>query len=284
LDGSESPWDDQSFAFLGDLVHNLVSTIVFPENAFKMQDVWAKTSAYMLQHLNELQESQVFPPNLPDPDDLDLEEIRTRRFMFLPAVYVPLFISSRGYKIQQMWKILYPAVEPRQELVICASLICWLQAASTGAAGENPLIITAPVISVALQAPPADELLLANHHSILHRALPQLSAPPASLETALTHIAAALEGQANNNHLASDQKLAEDLEPKLSSKRFQVTLLVLLEYLQVTNEQDLPLIWHSWANCAKRQEVQVLQDTLDAFAREPKSFSASIPVVTVRLA
>ncbi len=98
--------DDQSFAFLGDLVQNLVSTIVFPDNAFKALDVWNKTSAYMLQHLQELQESQVFPPNLLDPEDEDLEEVRFRMFMFLPAVYVPLCLSSQGYKIQQLWEIL----------------------------------------------------------------------------------------------------------------------------------------------------------------------------------
>jgi hypothetical protein len=120
-----------------------------------------------------------------------------------------------------------------------------------GAAGENLLIITSPIISVALQAPPAYELLLANRDSIRHCALPQLSAPPASLKSALTHMAAALVGQTNDNCVACNQKLVEDLEPKLPSKRFQVTLLVLLEYLQVASEKDLPLIWHSWANCAK---------------------------------
>jgi hypothetical protein len=75
----------------------------------------------------------------------------------------------------------------------------------------------------------------------------------------------------------------QELEPKLPSDRFKVTLPVLLEYLQVQDEANLPPIWHRWSNCTKKQEVQVLRDTLEAFARTGDAFSSSVPLVTPRL-
>jgi hypothetical protein len=104
------------------------------------------------------------------------------QFMFL---YVS---APRDIKYNNCGKFSKPAIEQRKELVICSPFICWLRAALMGAAGENPLIITLPIISVALQAPPAYELLLADRHSIRHRALPQLSAPPASLKSATIYL------------------------------------------------------------------------------------------------
>lgn len=80
-----------------------------------------------------------------------------------------------------------------------------------------------------------------------------------------------------------EQKQALEAEPKLPSSRFSVTLPVLLEFLQVANEMDLPPIWHSWSNCSKHQEVQVLRDALDAFARTANAFSTLVPIVTAHL-
>jgi hypothetical protein len=37
---------------------------------------------------------------------------------------------------------------------------------------------------------------------------------------------------------------------------------VLMEYLDIQDERNLPLLWHQWANCAKRQEFQVLKEVL----------------------
>jgi hypothetical protein len=136
-----------------------------------------------------------------------------------------------------------------------------------------------PVTATQLYTPPADEKLLKHHHEVLHQMLPQLSAPPFSLETAINQMAAALIVQSNDSRTAREQKLALDNEPKLPSARCSVKLPVLLELLLVQNEMDLPQVWHSWLNCAKRQEVQVLRDALDAFARSAEAFSTAVPLV-----
>jgi hypothetical protein len=58
---------------------------------------------------------------------------------------------------------------------------------------------------------------------------------------------------------------------------------MLLKYLQIADERDLPELWNKWANCTKRQEFHVLQDTLAAFARSNAAYLATSPVVTAKL-
>ncbi len=176
----------------------MVSTIGFPDNAFELVQGWAKMSEYILQHLDELTANPVLPPNLPDPHDNEILEVVTCRFMFLPHAYIPLFLSSGGYTIKQAWELLYPALVQRQELLIGAPLIQWLRITTTGMVLANPLQMGPPSTAIRLYAPPADELLLNHRYAILHQVLPQLSAPPASLEIALNHTAAALIVQTND--------------------------------------------------------------------------------------
>jgi len=207
LEGIPTPWDNQSFAFLGDLVQNLMSPIQFPDSAFEEITVHAKTVDYILQNLDELAGNPVFVPVDPALDDPTIQEITTRQFMYLPAVYVPLFLSASGYSIRQTWNLLYPALQQRHELVTCAPLLRWLQAASMGTQ-EQLLQIAPPLVSIMMVAPPADEHLLAQRNRILHSLLPGLSAPPQTLEMALNHMAAALIAQTNDTRQARDQKAA----------------------------------------------------------------------------
>jgi hypothetical protein len=95
-------------------------------------------------------------------------------------------------------------------------------------------------------------------------------------------MATAIINQKNDN-IFRDQKAAEDLEPKLPSKCFSVTLPILLEYLQVADESNLPNIWHKWANCTKKQEFQVLRDTLEVFSCSPQAFAPTVPIVSAKL-
>jgi hypothetical protein len=283
LDGTVTLWDNQAFAFLGDVVRGHVTTINFPEDAFDAVQVWVKSENYMRNNQQELDDLPLFPPNLPDADDPDLIQVTVRKCMYLPAAYVPLLLSAGGYSIKQVWNLLPPAILQRQEMEICAPLLCWLQAASTGTPLQNPLQMGAPATATIVRAPPADEALLTHRQNILHQLLPHLAAPSPTIESALSQVAAALIVQTNDSRQAREQKAAQDTEPKLPSERFKVTLPVLLEYLQVQDENDLPPIWHRWSNCTKKQELQVLRDSLDSFARSADAFSTSVPVVTARL-
>ncbi len=281
IDGTTSQWDDLSFAFLGEIVRGLTFIVSFPDTAFNEIPIQVKTLNFILQNLDDLNDPPVFTPVQPDEDDA--EDIITRSFMFLPSVYVPLLLNASGYMIRQLWDILYPALVQRQELEICAPLLNWMQAASIGTALGNPLEMGPPPNAIVLNAPTADESLLTQRHAILHQALPGLAAPPQALETALSQVATALIYQTNDGCQVREQRAADALEPKLPSARFAVTLPVLMEYLQVADERNLPDIWHQWANASKKQDIQVLRDALDAFARSPDAYSSSVPIVTAHM-
>lgn len=282
LDGRITTWDNLSFAFLGELVHKQVTNVLFHENSFETIEVQAYTVEHILAHLEELNHiTPIYPPVL--PDDAGTMNVRTRRCMYLPAAYVPLLLRSGGYTVKQVWEVLYPAIALRQELVICQPLLRWLQAASMGTTVLNLQVLGDPAVALPLCAPPADDVLLGHRLSILHLQLPGLTAPPQSIETALSQMATALITQTNDNKLVRDQKAAEELEPKLPSRRFTVTLPVLLELLQTPDERNLPDIWHKWANCTKKQDFQVLRDGLEAFARSPQAFSPTVPIVSAKL-
>jgi hypothetical protein len=96
-------------------------------------------------------------------------------------------------------------------------------------------------------------------------------------------MAAALTSQTNDTRLAREQKAMLEATPKQPSDRFTVTLPVLLDLLLNQSEANLPPLWHRWANCTKKQDVQVLQETLDEFARSHKAFSTGVPIVMLCL-
>jgi hypothetical protein len=281
LDGSLSRWDDLSFAFVGELVQGMVTTMIFPRDAFDIVTVHTRTTEYFLQHLDDLR--PILPVILPNAADATIEEVRTRKFAYLPAAYVPLFLNTNGYTPTQVWDLLIPALTQRQELMTCQPLLTWLRAASVGTAVALPNHVGPPTITANYIAPTADENLLLQRNKTLSQALPQLNAPAQSLETALSNMATALINQTNDQRHVREQKAMLEASPKLPSDRFNVTLPVLLDLLQIANEDDLPVLWHRWANCTKKQEVQVLRDSLDAYAISAEAFSPGVPIITLRL-
>ncbi len=55
LDGTASRWDDRSFAFVGDHVQGMITTIDFPNDAFHKETVFTRTIEFFLHHLEDLQ-------------------------------------------------------------------------------------------------------------------------------------------------------------------------------------------------------------------------------------
>jgi hypothetical protein len=281
LDGAPTPWDNKSFAFKGEAIQGLISVVQFPTNAFDEVDAYVRPLAYMLEHQDELDDAPCFPPAY--DNDEDSEEVTTRNCIFLPAVYVPLLLRPSGYSAKEVWRILYPAIETRNETETCTPLLQWLQVASTSTVGTTPALLGDPSNAITLTTPATDEVLMTHCHSILNRALPGLSAPPQTLETALSQMASALVAQTNDSRQARELKLATEQDPKLPSDRFTITLPVLMDYLLIDDERNLPDVWHQWANSKKRQELQVLRDALDAFARSPDAYTPTVPIITARL-
>jgi hypothetical protein len=286
LDGNITPWDNNLYAFLGEVNHGIATIVNFPTTAFNvLERVPARTTENILQLLpNAVNGHELLPPIA--PNDVQVTETTTRYLMYLPARYVPLLLDSRGYTIKQTWDLLYPALVTNQDLLNCESLIYWFRVASSGVVmpnqqGQN--VVRPPCLALSLLSPPADSDLISHRNAILYQVLPGLKDTSIGLEAALCQMAAALMAQTNDNRLARDQREAEANEPKLPSSKFTVTLPVLIGYLESVDERNLPVLWHQWANCSKRQEFHVLKEVLDSFAHNPEAFSSTLPIISSKL-
>jgi hypothetical protein len=204
--------------------------------------------------------------------------------MYLPPKYVPFMLNPAGYTLRQMWDNLYPAIIENQDEVPCGALLKWMRVVTMGSPLPGNVVDFGPSTAVlTLQVPLADQDLLAHRQRLQRQALAGLYQPAETLELALTQMAAAVTHNTNDNRLAREEKAARAAEPKLPSNKFTITLNILQEYLKTPDENNLPPLWHRWANGTKKQEFTILSDQLCAYARGPEAFSTTVPVVNVRL-
>jgi hypothetical protein len=142
-----------------------------------------------------------------------------------------------------------------------------------------------PIFSINFNGPPADEDLLSHRVRIQNLLLPGLSQLSSGIENALTTMATAIVRQTDETRIARETKEMEQETPKLPSTvdKFRHTLHILLRLCNVEDEDDLPVIWHEWANCGKKQELAVLRDLLDSYAQGPGRFIARSPIITPKI-
>jgi hypothetical protein len=281
LDGTTSPWDGSIFAFLGDLVQGVITTIQLPALMFRfVPNTRTHAAEHIATHLDDLG-PQGLPEIEPDAGG-EFEVVNTRTLVYLPARYVPLFLDPSGYTLRQVWESLYPAMLDANDLQACSTLLKWLRVASMSRIQADGTV-GPPVVNITLTVPMADATLIAHRKAILNQALPSLNKPPQTLELAISQMAAAVTQNTNDNRLARDEKELKEQEPRLPSFKFKNTIGILLNYLVIADETNLPELWHQWANCTKRQELQILNELLYTYSRGANKFSTDTPVITPKL-
>jgi hypothetical protein len=161
LDGQTSPWDGNSYAFLGEITQGVVTTVNFLNNSFNpVMNIRSKSSDYIVTHLDFIG-NKGLPAVL--ADELDAELVSTRRIVYLPAQYVPLLLNPAGYILRQSWDLLYPAIVTNNDLFVCSSLLKWLRVITMGTiVPSNPNDI-GPTTAVVDLVPPLANQDLINH-------------------------------------------------------------------------------------------------------------------------
>lgn len=93
LDGHVTPWDNNLYAFLGEITQSVATIVAFPSTAFNVvENVRAHSADYILQKLDTINGQDVFPPVT--PNDGHAVIITSRYLMYLPTRYVPLLLDS----------------------------------------------------------------------------------------------------------------------------------------------------------------------------------------------
>jgi len=233
-----TPWDDQSFAILGEVVQGLVSIVSFPEDTFDTVTEQVKTLNYMAQNQAELVDLPVVLPVV--DDDEDAKEVTSCNLIFLLTADVPLLEFS-WLLIETSLGNFVSSNSSSEWISSKCTTIELVEGSNIGTPFPNHLEMGNPLVDKRITAPPADEVLLAHCHAILHQAPPGLAAPPQTLEIVLTQMVTVLIAQMNDTRQAREQKLADDQEPKLPSTCFTVTLPVFNGVL--TNQRQTGTTW-----------------------------------------
>ena len=277
LGGLGTPWDGLVFATKGDITHGMVHIVQFPVEAFHQTvDVTvatvqavtdALTQAPLVQHLG--------PHAVGDPDT---ELVRTRNVMYLPARYASLLMASQGVTPRQAWEILVPQMQQEGTLIKCQVLVDWLGVAlmlrPNNGAPANLRLASAGVAG--------DDDLAKHRKAILSRDLPGRY-QQVGLEAAIWQLA---HGVAQGTQETREHRLAQDEErskPKLPSQRWPATLRILMEYLNISSEADLPGLWHALAQTDKKFYARVMQDQAEEHTRSADRYVPHAAVISVQL-
>jgi hypothetical protein len=212
LDGTVSAWDNGLFAFLGEVIDSVATTVYFPSNAFELL---APVVTYDVDHgialLQAANAPLLFEPILPGTANTSLAT--TRRITPVPTKYAHLFLDSRGYLVADAWKRLHAVLVQDQALEVCQPLVEWFRVALTkvhlvdvqGAAILDPQgqAIIAPANSYHhLSAPAADRDLIQHRYTFIHRDLPALGRLPTTTEGALLTMANAVMANTRDTQAA----------------------------------------------------------------------------------
>jgi predicted nuclease with TOPRIM domain len=89
-------------------------------------------------------------------------------------------------------------------------------------------------------------------------------------------MATAVVQQTDKARISRENKQLQDEIPKLPSAvdKFRHTLHILMWLLNLDDEENLPTLWHEWANCSKKQELSVFKYLLDNYAQSDNHFIA----------
>jgi hypothetical protein len=279
LDGTVTPWDNQIFCYLGDIVQGNVMTVTVPAGAL---DVVNHTRVYdddvFAVEITQLPTEGLFP-RLP-ANAAGIQVLRSRYLMRLPTRYAPMFLSSKGYYPKKAYVSLVEAFTNDNFLQGGATILNWLRLSlhATRADYTGP-----PVTALTLVAPFMDEDLARHRNQILESLLPDRATPTGGLEAALSQFANAVVTQTTEDRNA---RLARDLEremPTTPAAKFGLLLDSLKNLLSVAEEADLPKFWFQFSAAKKKQEFSVLREFLESYARSDQAFVSLAPIVTPKL-
>lgn len=283
LDGAVTPWNNSIFACLGDVLQGAVATVSLPQNAFALtQHGRVHLEAVLPDHLAQLQ-----GPNLLNrlaDGAVDTDQLRTRSLIYLPARFTPLFLSNRGVSPKDAYLTFTQAIQQEQAaLGEVQPVLDWLKLSLYKTLDDNS---GPPVTSLQITTPLMDEDLVKHRAPftahVLTPRVPQAIAG-GSLEAAINHMATAVTQQTAEVHRAQLARAAERDAPNTPSTKFGLLLESLKNYLNVTEENELPEFWFQFAAAPKKQEFSVIRDYLELYARSEEAFISTTPVLSPKL-
>jgi hypothetical protein len=264
LDGEATPWDDRYFATLGDVMGDVSVTVALPDTAFNLTPaagIRAYTTERIVAGIANIPDGSLFPNIAPSRNGVSLPPnvtlIRARHCMYLPAKYVPLVLSTKGYTLKQAWEILIPAMQQDNALVEVEPIVTWLRAAlmnnGTGV----------PSVGIALSSVTMDSDLYEHRYEIIRHLLPGLgNQSQQMLSPAIYKLAQQVANSTAEMRTSRLKAENAKLEPKTPMEKFGLLTDSLLQYMQVENKNyTAPFLAATSSNYKKNRNLKLFMNT-----------------------
>jgi hypothetical protein len=284
--GRPTEWDDQVFAFVGDVTEGNITSVVVTDEILDLVDAAHHHNVpATLARVDELW-AQDLNASLIGPfadGDAHLRQIRTREVMAVPPKYAPLIINRR-LTPRQLWTDLVGAIRAEGEEDMCRELVGWcvLCCIADGPGAHHSVMRTAVP-----QAPLADANLHKHRRWVLLQQLPALGtaaiAPVDAATAQLANYVGQMVTEQRQSRQDAQDRAAESKAPKLPSALWgEDATRRLCVMCQVPTESDLPEMWHAIAAAGKRDRIAV-EMVVTETARE-MGHPELAPIITPELA
>lgn len=284
--GQPTQWDNQVFAFHGDIIEGgTITTVTFPADAFRYHRILGtqQNVPSTLARARELLEAN---PDVPYLDALadseaNIRQTRTRGYVPLPHIFVRQLLDQRP-TVREGFIDLSLRLEALGDPNDCPELVNWLLCSITADTAGNP-----PSLGRSLPVVPlADRALHLHRRGVLKTHLTGFEAVASSntaTQEVLATAASALTSIAQDNHLArveARERAFEASNPKTVAQVFGKDMVsTLLCWCNVEDEISLPPFWRDLAAVGVKQDRATLQAAVMTKGRLAGRATAT-PIIT----
>jgi len=276
--GGTSPWNGGVFATNGEVLGNLTVTVRFPTDPFASSPVIRVRSLATIREYFDENENALFVPPTP-VGTAGAEEYAVRVVMYFPPAFItPELLNTQGTAPRRFWEIVIPIIESMDKLIECRTLVDWMRmSVSLHRTANNRSVL--PLTLPALTTPMMDMELHTFRERIVNQDLTGRLNQLLGVQDSILQLAAVVA----DNTTKTISLVAEE-KAKTPSKLWPQTLPILMRYLELTTEAELPSIYDKLAKAAKQERRIVLQQAFTAQANNPTAFCVQPIVVNLNLA
>lgn len=263
--GNPAPmYDNNGYAFHGDLVHGQIQSVRWPDQAFYQVNALIRVpnAATIAQAFAENPDTEMLGPYA--EADQGTELARVRQCMLVPFRYVRLLLET-PLTPRQAWERLAGAIFTDGNEVACLPLLQWLQVALTRQNANERSRLTQEYPTVPLASP----AFVKRRYERVLTDIPSLG--NTAVHAGANQIAAGiglLVDESRADRLAADTRREADKTKTVDAAFGPTATGQLLRMMHCVTTLDLPKLWHELASAPKKQERGITQNALDRAAAE----------------
>ena len=279
--GDPLHWDDRMFAFTQDIEPgNYIDMIEFPVDGMDETQPQQTPTMAQVDLLLAADQTLAFIP-VQAAGANDTESVTVRNLVPIPHRYVHL-ILTQDLTPRQAWDQIGGAIRNDGAEVDCDVLLQWLRVSLTLSATNHPATYLGTASTV---FPPlrVDRELQRHRWRLLIYDFPHLNPSQLSQQDQTVQLINSLRADRAAERAADAAARAATSAPKLPAEKFPETTPVWMRYCMVVGEEDLPGLYHRWANAAKAERRIAFQAVIEERARQPDAATNIPPFATKEL-